>query len=106
MQCENRIVKKHTDVLKPRQTPLISLKKEHLSSEQRELLLQQLARKKPDTDLSILPNPPVIEQNQGPEKPLNHKSDTPPAPLVPAEPQSRPCRMAKTEAVLKMKGMQ
>ncbi|KAL5257887.1 hypothetical protein ACHWQZ_G012736 [Mnemiopsis leidyi] len=131
IQHENRLVKKHADVIKPRYVPVISMKKDGIPEQQKARATECLAR----SNLKVQKLHETLErrqlrsknsgdlegQNSGQVSP--GKTDTPspvknlgklvrgPELVEPADittlPESRlrPARNAKTEAIIKMRSM-
>ena len=131
IQHENRLVKKHADVIKPRYVPVISMKKDGIPEQQKARATECLAR----SNLKVQKLHETLErrqlrsknsgdlegQNSGQVSP--GKTDTPspvknlgklvrgPELVKPADitalPESRlrPARNAKTEAIIKMRSM-
>ncbi|KAL5258791.1 hypothetical protein ACHWQZ_G009300 [Mnemiopsis leidyi] len=131
IQHENRLVKKHADVIKPRYVPVISMKKDGILEQQKARATEGLAR----SNLKVQKLHETLErrqlrsknsedlegQNSGQVSP--GKTDTPspvknlgklvrgPELVKPADitalPESRlrPARNAKTEAIIKMRSM-
>ena len=128
IQHESRVVKKHADAIKPRYTPVISMKRSVIPDPQRTLLNRELARSQikaqklnealerkklrggeqdsPVKDLTLSgkvtsPAKSIGKQGRASESVKPTVSTRSSAP----EPQLRPARSAKSNAIIKMKGM-